>query len=61
MTSRQQGRHVTAPREITLYKPAAVTFTRHRKPNRRPLGWHLDTLASAAVLRLGERMMRDRP
>jgi hypothetical protein len=58
MTSRT-GRHVTAP-HLTLYKPAAVTFARHRKPNRRQLAWHLDNLAATASLRIAERSMRGR-
>ena len=58
MTSRTKPAHA-AP-QITLYKPAAMTFARHRKPNRRALAWHLDNLAATAVCRIGERMMRGR-
>ena len=59
MTSNRQARHVTAP-QITLYKPAAVSFARHRKPNRRSLGWHAHTLIGEVLCQLGERAMRDR-
>ena len=48
MTSNRQAAHVTAP-QITLYRPERVNFARHRKPNRRGIGWHLDNLAATLV------------
>ena len=61
MSANHEPRH-TAPQGqgITLYKPAAVSFARHRKPNRRGIVWHLDNLAADMVRAVGERAMRDR-
>ena len=58
MTSNRKAPHHGTG--ITLYKPAAVSFARHRKPNRRGIVWHLDNLAADMVRAVGERAMRDR-
>ena len=58
MTSNRQAAHRGTG--ITLYKPAAVNWARHRKPNRRSLGWHVHTLLGEVVADYGEWFMRRR-